>query len=101
VGGIATPPKNGSVMPSGRLQGNGGEVLRRRGYMLSQQWFGIQTKDNNIFANVVSPNLFQLPIEKNIFLSHIIYSLLDTEQTSSSSVTLNNALSSGSIWLKS
>jgi hypothetical protein len=31
VGGIATTLKNVSVMPSGRFQGNGGEVLRRRG----------------------------------------------------------------------
>ena len=31
VGGIATPLKNGSVRSSGRFQGDGGEVLRRKG----------------------------------------------------------------------
>jgi hypothetical protein len=47
--------------------------------MLSRELFGIQNKDNKIVANEESPSRFPMTIVHNIFISHIVPSLLDNE----------------------
>jgi len=53
VGGIATPLKNGSVRSSVRFQGDGGEVLRRKGICGANSSL-VFRPDNIISANEVS-----------------------------------------------